>query len=141
FFSLGNRFDTVQLASDSVELIVQPLPPGAPSSFSGAVGDYRMRASLSATSVEVGEPVEVRIVIEGEGNVATLEAPRVEPAGVFERYDPNVGTSVRREGRRVSGRKSFSCGLVPRCTGGFDIPPRDLPFYQLQAGQCVSFSS
>src|SRR5690606_27209827 len=141
FFSLGNRFDTVQLSSDSVELIVQPLPPGAPSSFSGAVGDYRMRASLSATSVEVGEPVEVRIVIEGEGNVATLEAPRFEPAGVFERYDPNVGTSVRRDGRRISGRKSFTFVLVPRSNGEFEMPPVEFTFYHPERSDYVTITS
>lgn len=141
FFSLRNRFDTVELSSDSIRLNVRPLPRDAPPSFTGAVGQYRMNASLSSTSIEVGEPVEVEITLRGSGNVATLDAPGFDPAGIFEQYDPDIRTSVNRDGDVIRGSKTFTYVLVPRSNGEFEMPPVRFTYFNPASGEFTLLES
>ncbi|MFO0972412.1 MAG: BatD family protein [Phycisphaerae bacterium] len=64
-------------------LTVKPIPDeGRPENFSGAVGQFQMSASASPTTVSVGDPITLRIVIRGTGRLERLAAPSL--AGVAE---------------------------------------------------------
>lgn len=141
FFSFRDQFDTVELSSEPVHIEVEPLPSGAPASFEGAVGDYEMSAALSATDIEVGEPVEARITLRGTGNVATLDAPAFDPAGIFELYDPDVQTDVNRDGDLIRGSKTFTYVLVPRSNGDFTMPPVRFTYYSPANAEYVTLEA
>lgn len=141
FFSLRSRFETVELSSDPVKIDVTPLPPGAPATFEGAVGDFDLRADLSRRNVEVGEPVQVTVTVTGTGNVATLSAPSFDPPGIFERYDPDIETSIRRDGERIRGTKTITHVLVPRSNGEFEMPPVTFAFFQPDEGRYVTLQA
>ncbi|MEX1055404.1 MAG: BatD family protein [Rhodothermales bacterium] len=138
FFSLRNRFETVEVTSDPVRIEVASLPSGAPASFDGAVGEYRMDASLDATDVQVGEPVHLSVSVLGTGNLATLESPLFVPPGVFEKYDPDVSTDIQRTGETISGKKTFTYVVVPRSNGEFDLPPIEFVYYDPREQRYVS---
>ena len=121
FFSLG--YVDVERASPAVAILSKPLPAGSPPEFSGAVGQYTIRASLSTETVEVGEPLQLVVAVQGTGNIALLEAPEVTLPGIFEAYEPEVSTSMANEGTQVRGSKHFTWLLVPRSNGTFVIPP------------------
>ena len=106
-----------------------PLPPGAPEAFSGAVGSFSMRATLSREEVEVGEPIQLDVSLMGSGNLAMLEAPSVATPQVFERYDPEVQVSINRDGDLISGYKRFVYLLVPRSNGRFVIPAIEFAYF------------
>lgn len=129
FFSLRDRFETVELASPAVEITALPLPSEAPAAFSGAVGTYRMEAQMDRRAVEVGEPVELTVRITGAGNLATLDLPAYDPPGVFEQYDPQVDVQIHREGQRIQGTKTFTYVLVPRSNGTFALPPVTFTYF------------
>lgn len=135
FFSLRNRFETLQLASPPITIEALPLPAGAPDGYSGAVGSYRMQTRVNRTEVEVGEPVEVQITISGSGNIATLQPPRLQVPGVFEQYDPQVNTTIARNGARITGSKTFSYVLVPRSNGTFELPAIRFAYFDPERGQ------
>ena len=122
FFTRG-RYQSIELASEPVEIEARPLPGGAPPSFGGAVGAFRMEADVSRTSVEVGEGVEVRVQVSGTGNLATLAAPTLEAPGAFERYDPQVDLNLNRSLPIVRGTKAFTYVLVPQEPGRYELPP------------------
>jgi hypothetical protein len=129
FFSLRNRFDTIELASPAVSVEASPLPAGAPAGYGGAVGSYRMTARVSRSTVEVGEPVEVEVTITGAGNLATLPAPPLPAPGVFEAYDPQVNATITRTGALIQGTKTFTYVLVPRSNGTFALPDMAFAFF------------
>ncbi|MEM9665308.1 MAG: BatD family protein [Bacteroidota bacterium] len=129
FFSLRSQFEPVELASPPVVIEARPLPTPPPDGFVGTVGRYQMRVRVDATEVEVGEPVEVEIRLTGTGNLATLEAPALNLPGVFEQYDPQVTTTISRNGRRVAGAKTFAYVLVPRSNGTFELPSIAYPYF------------
>lgn len=138
FFSMRGRFDTIDLASEAVRLRVEPLPSNAPPSFSGTVGSFDLRSHMDDTEVEVGEPVQVTVTVQGTGNIATLDAPHFDPPGVFDWYEPEVESSIDRDGRQIRGQKTFQYVLVPRSNGTFEIPPVSLTYFDPDRGSYVT---
>lgn len=112
-----HTYESIGLASDALTIATTALPEDAPDAFNGAVGHFRLHASVRPTEVQVGEPVRLRVQIEGTGNIATLQAPAFDPPDAFEVYDPEERTSIDRSGTHVRGTKTFTYVLVPR-TGG-----------------------
>jgi len=120
---LLSNYQEVEPTSRPVVMTVQPFPPNAPASYRNAVGRYTMDARLSRTNVVVGEPLELTVRIEGEGNISTLEGPEIDIPGSFETYDPEV--SVQRDEANeqiVRGTKTFTYLTIPRANGNFTIP-------------------
>lgn len=128
-FSMQNPFETVELASPSVTVEARPLPPGAPATFAGAVGQFDIDTRLSRTDVQVGEGVEVTMQVSGTGNLAMLEPPAFEVPSVFETYGPNVTMSIDSTSRRVRGTKTFTYTLVPRSNGTFELPVLSFAYF------------
>ena len=120
-FSLG--YTSIERASAAIPITSKPLPANAPAGFAGAVGQYEMTATLSRTTAEIGEPVQLDVLIRGTGNVALLEAPSIAPPGIFEVYDPEVRSTIANEGSVIRGEKAFTWLLVPRSNGSFDFQP------------------
>ena len=66
----------VTIRSDPAILEVKPLPPGAPPSFSGAVGSFSMTSEANPKRVQVGDPITIKAEIAGRGNFDRVDAPR-----------------------------------------------------------------
>jgi hypothetical protein len=107
-----------------VELIVKPLPSGAPESFSGAVGRYSMSSGISRNTITTDDVLSVILTITGTGDVKRVQAPELVVDQAFEVYDPKVKEESTYElSEEVRGRKSFEYLLVPKKTGQYDITP------------------
>ncbi len=63
------------LDTEPVVVEVQPAPEGAPESFTGAVGQFDIRAELDRDQTQVDEPVTMKITVEGQGNISTASDP------------------------------------------------------------------
>ena len=50
--------------------------PAKPATFSGGVGKMNISAQLSKKDVKAGEPVSVRIVVSGNGNLKLIKIGR-----------------------------------------------------------------
>ena len=72
-----------------------------------------MTATLSRTTAEIGEPVQLDVLIRGTGNVALLEAPSIAPPGIFEVYDPEVRSTIANEGSVIRGGESLYLATGP----------------------------
>lgn len=133
-FSLRNRFRPVKIASPSVSIESLALPENAPSSFTGAVGEYDLDVRIDRTTVDVGASIQVIVTISGIGNLATLEAPAFVPPAAFELYDPQIETNLDRSGYRLSGSKTFTYVMVPRSNGTYELPGIEFSHYDPSAG-------
>jgi BatD DUF11 like domain len=135
FFSFSPRYEPVEVASPPITILVEPLPAGAPESFNGAVGTFHIEASVDRQNVEVGEPIQVEVRISGTGNIATLDPPVFTPPGVFEQYDPQIATSINRNGNRINGTKVLTYVLIPRSNGTFQIPQVEMTYFNTARNQ------
>ena len=118
-----SRYEPVTLASEELTVAARPLPPGAPPSFEGTVGQFELEVDVRPDSVAVGEGVELTVRIRGSGNVATIAPPPIEVPSAVEAYEPVVETEVDRGGDEIRGTKTFTYTLVPRSSGRHALPP------------------
>jgi len=88
FFFTETKRETVKIPA--IKLRILPLPTPIPSSFSGAVGSFKMSSSVKKTSVVTGEAITLVIEIEGTGDPKTLKAPEQNWPEFLETYPPTV---------------------------------------------------
>ena len=105
----------VELKSDEAQLTLLPLPQeGRPEDFSGAVGDYQFIYSAGPKKVKVGDPVTLRMEINGTGNFNTVIIPKLENTEGFRVYEPQIKTE--------SGKKTFRQVLIPESDKVYQTP-------------------
>jgi hypothetical protein len=116
--------ETRELVSDSVPLVVLPVPrDGQPAAYGGAVGRLSLRASVAPARLRAGEATVLTVEVEGTGNVKALPEPRLPPLDGVEVFPPSQDSRVDVDDDRVGGMKRFRWMLVPERPGPFVIPP------------------
>src|SRR5438094_1053953 len=111
FSQLGERRE-VEINSEPVAFEVKPLPQNAPSSFSGAIGNFTMTTDAKPKSVQVGDPITVTSTISGRGNFDRVNAPAVEDDRGWHKYPPSSKFKNDDE-VGISGTKTFEMVLSP----------------------------
>src|SRR5438874_5380147 len=111
FAQIGERRD-VEIRSEQVQLDVKPLPPNAPPSFSGAIGNFAMATDAKPKSVQAGDPITVTTSITGRGNFDRVNAPVVEDERGWHKYPPSSKFKQDDE-VGISGTKTFETVLSP----------------------------
>lgn len=107
-------------ASAPVTIDVLPLPKeGQPADFSGAVGQFRMAASLEQQTVAANQPVTLKIRVAGRGNAKLIELPPLNLPPSMEVYDTKKDSKYFKDGQSY---KEFEVLLIPREPGLITIP-------------------
>lgn len=100
------------LTSEPTTLETKPLPPNAPASFSGAVGNFTMTAEVKPKTVQVGDPITVTSTIAGRGNFDRVNAPVMADERGWHKYPPS-SKFEKDDDVGISGRKTFETVLSP----------------------------
>jgi hypothetical protein len=95
---------------------VRALPPH-PLRDQVPVGAYQLREAIDRTSFRTGQAFTYSFIVEGEGNLATINAPQPAARPGLEVYGPDVEQEITRQGGRVGGLKRFRYRLVPTSPG------------------------
>lgn len=111
FSQRGERRE-VEIKSEPVALEVKPLPPNAPPSFSGAIGNFTMATDAKPRTVQVGDPITVTTTISGRGNFDRVNAPMIEDERGWHKYPPSSKFNQDDE-VGISGTKTFETVLSP----------------------------
>ena len=111
FAQMGERRE-VEIKSEPVALEVKPLPPNAPPSFSGAIGNFAMTTDAKPKDLQVGDPITVTTEISGRGNFDRVNAPVVEDERGWHKYPPSSKFKQDDE-VGISGTKTFETVLSP----------------------------
>jgi hypothetical protein len=111
FAQLGERRE-VDIKSEPVALEVKPLPPNAPPSFSGAIGNFTMTTDAKPKTVQVGDPITVTTTISGRGNFDRVNAPVIDDERGWHKYPPSSKFKQDDE-VGISGTKTFEAVLSP----------------------------
>ncbi len=139
FFDRGRR---VELETGKVEIEVKPLPAaGRPEDFSGAVGKFKISASLDKQELKVGDALTLNVVIEGSGNVRTIDEPSLTGLENFDVYESSSDINVGFAGTVVRGRKEFKFVIVPRKEGDYNWPGIVFSFFDPSSKKYSSVST
>lgn len=130
-----------QLVSQPATINVKPLPSGKPASFSGAVGNFTMTASLSNDHVKANEAVTVKVKISGNGNLKVLKNPEVIFPNDFDVYDPKVDVDTKTTTSGVTGSKNIEYMAIPRYAGDFEIPAVSFSYFDTKSQSYKNLTS
>jgi hypothetical protein len=123
----------VTLSTLPVTIRVKPLPPGAPAGFTGAVGDFSVKASLSDTEMEVNEALSLKITITGTGNLPLLGEPEVNLPPDHDLYDVSKSLNTSNLGNQISGSVTFEYPIIARHAGRYRIAPVQFAWFDPEA--------
>ncbi|HRP01360.1 MAG TPA: BatD family protein [Candidatus Kapabacteria bacterium] len=127
--------------SDAIAIDVTPLPPHAPESFAGAVGNMQMNANLDKDKTKTGEPITLKLTISGSGNLKLIEAPKINFPPGFEVYDPKVTDNTNTTISGISGSMVYEYIIIPRNAGEFKIDPIGFTYFDLSHNAYKTLSS
>ncbi len=123
------------VASKPVRIKVKPLPGDRPADFSGVVGNLSISASLAGDTVAVNDALNLKISIQGTGNIKLAGTPVLNVPPDIEVYDPKITDDLRNGVGGTSGQRSFEFLLIPRHHGDFIIPPVTYSFFNVSSGR------
>ncbi len=122
-----------RVTTQPMTIRVSALPAGAPASFGGGVGSFKMSAALTRDSLLTHDAASLRVTVTGTGNTSLLEAPKINFPPDFEVYD--VKTSD------VQGGKVFEYPFIPRSHGDFVLGPVEYSYFDLASRKYVTLRS
>ena len=104
----------VAVETRPVQIEVSPLPKqGRPENFTGAIGKFKMEASVNPKKTGPGDPVTLRVVVTGQGNFEAMGAPVLTGDENWRTYPPSEKFQPA-DGVNFSGEKAFEFMLVAR---------------------------
>lgn len=108
------RAENIEAATNERQLDVQPLPKeGRPDNFSGAIGQFTLRANASPKSVAAGEPVTLTLSVEGRGNFDAIAPPVLTGEDGWRTYAPKESFKPN-DTIGYGGEKKFEFSMVAR---------------------------
>ncbi len=134
FYPFGD-VQRVSRSSRPVAITVKPLPRGAPAGFDPVnVATATLSASLSQKSAAVGQPVTLRLVAEGEGNVKAWSLPPLPALAGTRAFLPTSSDQLAPRGVRFAGSRMVETVLVPETPGPLVVPPLSWAIFDPRAG-------
>lgn len=136
FFNGGSGYVEVKrnIVAPSIKIDVFPLPH-KPANFSGGVGKFNISAQLNKNELKAGDPLSLRIVVGGIGNLKLIKQPVVNFPKDWDKYDPKVTDKTKLTSNGLEGNMIYDILAVPRNQGHYTIPPVELTYYDTSLNQ------
>ena len=130
FFNGGSGYVEVKkkIQAPGIEIQVDPLPE-RPANFSGGVGKFTVSAQLDKTETKANDPVSMRIIVSGTGNLKLMKQPVVNLPNDFDKYEPKVTDKSKLTTNGIEGSMVYDILIVPRHQGKYEIPPVELTYF------------
>ena len=130
FFNGGSGYIEVkkQIKAPAITIQVDPLPQ-RPANFSGGVGSFNISATIDKIEVKANEPINLRVVVSGVGNMKLLKQPVVKMPKDFDGYDAKVTDKTKLTVNGLEGSIVYDFLAVPRHQGTFEIPPIEYTYF------------
>ncbi len=129
FLFAGGRY---KRTSPPVSLKVKPLPNGP---VSNNVGRWRLSTQASQTTVALGEPVQVKVILEGKGNLKNVTLPPLTGPQSLKIYDPQTTDAVNTTKGQLGGRRTAEYIVLAQQTGAFTLPGLTFNFFNPELGR------
>lgn len=136
FFNGGSGYVEVKrnIVAPSIKIDVLPLPQ-KPANFSGGVGKFNISAQLNKNELKAGDPLSLRIVVGGIGNLKLIKQPVLNFPKDWDKYDPKVTDKTKLTSNGLEGNMIYDILAVPRNQGHYTIPPIELTYYDTSLNQ------
>ncbi|MBM6993309.1 MAG: protein BatD [Prevotella sp.] len=134
FFNGGSGYVEVKRNIEAPGLTIQVDPlPQKPANFSGGVGRFNISSQLSKTEVKAGDPVTLRVVVGGIGNLKLIKLPEIAFPKNFDKYDPKITDKTKLTANGVEGNMVYDILFVPRSEGKYTVPSVDFTYFDISS--------
>ena len=135
FDSFANVKATI--ISDPVSVNVSQLP-APPAGFSGAVGKFDIRSSITAKNVRENDAITIKLDVTGNGNIKLINPPKISFPADFEVYDPKTNSNFNASEQGLNGNISFEYLFLPRFAGTYTIPAVNFVYFDTDSKRYVT---
>ena len=136
FFNGGSGYIEVHkdIKAPGISISVDPLPQ-RPANFSGGVGKFNISATIDKKEVKAGEPINIRVVVGGIGNLKLLKQPIINFPKDFDQYDAKITDKTRLSANGLEGNMIYDFLAVPRNQGQYTIPAIEFTYYDTSSSR------
>ena len=129
-FSMFKRGKPIILTTGPIKIEIIPLPEqGKPADFKGDVGAFDISLSVDKNAVEENQPVNLKIKINGKGNIKTISSPIVPEIPDVKFYESGSSENISKDNYIVQGEKIFEKMLIPKKEGGITLGPIEYIYF------------
>lgn len=134
FFNGGSGYVEVkkEITAPGITITVDPLP-AHPTGFSGGVGTFTLTAQLDKNEVKANDPVTMRVIVSGTGNLKLIKQPVVNLPKDFDKYDAKITDKTKLTTSGMEGSMIYDILMVPRHQGKYEVPPVEFTYFDTQA--------
>jgi len=129
FFGGSYRRVPVKTASKPINIKVKPLPADKPKDFNGAVGRFKMSATIDKNKVKANEAINLKIRITGTGNLKLIKPLNVDFPPDIDVYDPKTSLNTKVTTSGITGSITFTYLFIPRYAGTYRIAPITFSYF------------
>ena len=129
FFGPSAQARPITLKCEPQLMRVLPLPTqNVPASFNGAVGNFSLAVTAGPTNLAVGDPITLRVQIQGQGLLDAVALPPQADWRDFKAY-PATAKMESSDPLGLSGVKSFEQVIIPQNHEVKMLPPFQFSFF------------
>jgi hypothetical protein len=122
--------EKVIIRSEPVTIKVTALPEeNKPKDFKGAIGDFKITASLEKSNISIEDAGKLIVTIEGEGNIQMINAPVISNTAGLQFFEPSAKENIDKIRVPFKGMKSFSYPFTVSSAGKYTIPAISFSYF------------
>lgn len=130
---------TVVFKSSSAVLTVKPLPDGAPKTFIGGVGKFKLNQELGKTSIKQGDVFTLTLVVSGIGNLHNINPPVLNlPKGCVVYGDPEKKEDYQFTEEGVDGTMTYLYNIQVGTSGKVQFAPQAISYFDPELEKYVT---
>lgn len=131
-----------RVSSGVKEITAKALPEaGKPEDFSGAVGDFSFDVVPSRTMVKSGEPIQIVLSVNGNGNFKLFKLPTLTVPDALDVYDPEHKDAVTAQPLGMEGKTTDTYTVIPEFKGNHVIKPIKFSYFDTNTHSYKTLSS
>ncbi|MDE7427482.1 MAG: BatD family protein [Muribaculaceae bacterium] len=125
----------ISTETNAATIDIKPLPEPKPASFTGAVGKFTIKETLSPDQLRTNEAASYVLTVSGTGNLKYISAPEVTfPVGI-DAYSVKTSDDVKVSGSTYTGSFTATYPLMPTEVGSYTIGAVDFSYFDPSTGQ------
>lgn len=122
--------EAYELRSNPVTIHARPIPEeGRPKSFTGAVGDFKLKTDINKNDVKANESTNLKVEISGTGNFNKLIFPEIKTPNKIEAYTPKRQNNYKTYDDGMQGSITSEVVMVPEKEGSYTISPVEFSYF------------
>ena len=132
----------ITVTCDTLNINVKPLPDAnKPAWFKGAVGNFKIVASLEKNNITTDDAGSLKIIISGAGNIQLINAPNVLwPQGI-EGFESKSSENLDKFSVPMKGDKVFIYPFTVTNPGEYTIPAINFLYFNISTQSYKTIST